>query len=97
MRLALTVFAALAGFVWTAGAEDLSPAELTAARKLNVTKCAKCHKLYQPNDYSVPDWDTWMVKMAKKSKLKVEQTSLLNRYFDLQRAGAVPAEKKPGK
>jgi hypothetical protein len=88
--VALTVFADPA---MTAGAADLSANQLAAARKLNTTKCAKCHKLYHPSDYSVPDWDAWMMKMAKKSKLKPEQTSLLIRYFDLRRAGAIPGER----
>lgn len=96
MRLALTAFAALVGAVPT-GATDLPPDDLAAARQLNLTKCAKCHKLYYPGDYSVPDWDVWMVKMAKKSKLKARQTLLLNRYFSLQRAGVVPAEKRQRK
>jgi hypothetical protein len=92
----LAVCAALVGIALSAGAADLSRGELAAAHKINVTKCAKCHKLYHPNDYSVADWDRWMVKMAKK-QLKEKQTSLLSRYFDLQRTSAVPEERKARK
>jgi hypothetical protein len=77
-----------------ARAADLSSKELAAARKLNLVKCSKCHKIHEPNDYTVADWDVWMEKMARKSKLKPEQTGLLNRYFELQRAGVIPSDRR---
>src|SRR5262245_41955193 len=96
----IKIIATLAVFARaTAGAADLSPGhlspnEVAAARRINLTKCGKCHKLYQPTDYSIADWDKWMAKMAKKSKLKPQQTSLLNQYFELRRAGVIPEEKR---
>ncbi len=65
-----------------AGAEGLSAAELAAARKLSAVKCAKCHKFYEPADYSQADWAGWVEKMRKKSKLKPEQFDLLSRYLE---------------
>jgi hypothetical protein len=73
-----------------AGAADLSDREKASGRKLYVTKCAKCHKFYDPNKYSDQDWQTWMSKMSKKSKLSPEQEQLLVRYID-------EAIRKPGK
>ena len=69
-----------------AAAERLSAAELAAARKLSAVKCAKCHKFYEPADYSQTDWAEWMEKMRRKSKLKPEQFDLLSRYMEDARA-----------
>ena len=74
------MIAALAG-VLPAGAADLSAAQTRAAQELYEIKCAKCHKFYNPADYSQPDWDLWMKKMSKKAKLKPAQTELLSKYL----------------
>ena len=68
---------ALAG-TWAA---DLSIQERKAAKDLYDIKCAKCHKFYEPADYSQKDWDDWMKKMSRKSKLKPAQEELLTRYL----------------
>jgi hypothetical protein len=62
----------------TAGLTDL---EIATARKLYVTKCARCHKFYDPANYDDEEWHTWMVKMSKKSRLKPDQEELLSRYL----------------
>lgn len=74
------------------GADALSATELKAARKIYVAKCAKCHRFYDPTNYVEPDWRTWMEKMGRKSKLKPEQSALLNRYLDTYRAGGLPGK-----
>jgi len=94
MRLPVIALAALAGLLMPAGAADLSPKEVAAARKLNLVKCSKCHKIHEPNDYTVADWNVWMEKMARKSKLKPEQTGLLIQYFELQRVGVIPSDRR---
>jgi hypothetical protein len=66
-------------------AEQLSHKELAAARKLSLTKCTKCHKFYDPLDYTERDWTVWMEKMKRKSRLKADQYQLLVRYFDAVR------------
>src|SRR5262245_39164796 len=63
----------------------LSTQETRAAQKLYNTKCAKCHKFYNPDQYSPEDWKMWMEKMGKKSKLKPPQYDLLSRYLDTLR------------
>jgi len=69
-----------------AASEQLSASELAAARKLSAVKCAKCHKFYEPVDYTRSDWAEWMEKMRRKSKLKPEQYDLLSRYLEDARA-----------
>ncbi|MBI5387974.1 MAG: hypothetical protein HZA90_25200 [Verrucomicrobia bacterium] len=74
-----------------ASAPDLSEKEQTAARKLYVAKCAKCHRFYEPTNYTEPNWQAWMGKMSRKSKLKPEQENLLTRFLNAYRAGQVSA------
>jgi len=63
----------------------LTPQDTRAAQKLYNTKCAKCHKFYNPDQYSDEDWKIWMDKMSRKSKLKPAQSELLSRYLDTLR------------
>ncbi len=56
--------------------------EVAAARKLYLTKCAKCHKLYPPAQYSDHEWAKWMEKMSRKSKLKPAEKETLIRYIE---------------
>lgn len=74
-------------------ADELTPKEAAAGRKVYVAKCAKCHKFYEPTNYSEPDWGRWMDKMSVKSKLKPDQDKLLRRYLDEYRAGRIPKAK----
>ena len=87
-RVATTTVVLIGALQVAAGAVEMQPAEVKAARKLNVVKCARCHKLYSPTAYAETDWLKWMEKMRGKSKLKPEQSDLLTRYFEALRAGA---------
>jgi len=73
---------------------ELTPSELQEAKRLYVAKCAKCHEFYEPSAYSEADWKVWMAKMAKTSKLKPEQTDLLNRYTEKLRAAGKSKPKR---
>jgi mono/diheme cytochrome c family protein len=80
-----------------AGAEGaagggLTAKDLSAARSLYVAKCAKCHQFYEPKGYSDAEWRTWMEKMNRKSRLKPDQATLLNRYLDAYRRGDLPGK-----
>ena len=67
----LTLVAVLiAGCTGPGRVSELPVDETTAARKLYVAKCAKCHKFYDPAKYSDEEWQIWMTKMSKKAKLK---------------------------
>src|SRR6266850_4523462 len=57
--------------------------ETALVRKLYVAKCAKCHKLYAPANYSDEEWQMWMGKMSKKARLKPEQQRILADYIEL--------------
>ena len=92
MRALGLLFMGLAMVHPAASADELTAKELQAARKIYVAKCAKCHRFYEPTNYTEPDWQTWMEKMNKKSKIKGEQAALLNRYLDAYRAGQLPGK-----
>lgn len=68
-----------------AGAAGLSARQVSEASALYATKCAKCHKFYEPAQYLQTDWDEWMRKMSRKSKLKSTQEELLSRYLSAYR------------
>ena len=68
--------------VATMKAADLTDTEVKSARKLYLSKCAKCHKLYDPARYNDADWQSWMTKMAKKARLNSEQADLISRYVE---------------
>lgn len=72
---------------FASGADALPAKDARAARKLYVAKCAKCHRFYDPTNYTAFEWRGWMDKMSAKAVLKPGQTELLNRYLDAYRAG----------
>ncbi len=59
--------------------------ELSKAKDLYVTKCTKCHKLYDPADYGDEEWAGWTRKMKKKASLSDEQYELISRYTEQER------------
>lgn len=85
--------AALFALLPPAAAAELSATARAAARQLSLVKCAKCHKFYEPVDYTQADWADWMVKMRRKAKLKPEQFESLARYLEEARAQGVKVGK----
>ena len=81
------VVTALAGLA-PAEASDLPPSTARAAQDLYDVKCAKCHKFYNPADYSQQEWDMWMKKMSRKARLKAPQAQLLAHYLQTFREQA---------
>ena len=75
---------------------NLSPKELAAAKKIYISKCSRCHEIYKPSAYRDAEWNQWMTKMIRKSRLKKEQAELLTRYTDSLREQAkqAPGEMK---
>src|SRR5262245_29492695 len=72
-----------------------TPEELDAGKKIYTGKCAKCHKLRDPNKYDQVAWDKWMDKMKKKAKLTDEQFQQLTEYTQTLRAEKKDAPAKP--
>jgi len=55
--------------------------DVDAGKKIYTGKCARCHKLRDPNKYDEAAWDKWMVKMKKKAKLTDDQSQQLADYI----------------
>jgi mono/diheme cytochrome c family protein len=67
----------------TAAAAEAPPGgDLQNGKKFYLSKCAKCHKLYEPKDYDKESWDLWMEKMRKKARLRDEQYRLIYAYTE---------------
>ena len=64
---------------------EMPAKELAAAKKIYSAKCGRCHEFYEPRAYNNAEWNQWMTKMVKKSRLKKEQTELLTRYTETLR------------
>ena len=65
---------------------QISVKDLASAKKIYAAKCGRCHEFYPPRDYADAEWNVWMAKMIRKSRLKKEQAELLTRYTDRLRA-----------
>jgi len=66
----------------SARAAGVSVQEVNDASKLYIAKCARCHKFYNPAEYSDAEWHSWMTKMGRKARLKPDQQELLSRYLE---------------
>jgi hypothetical protein len=85
-RLVLLLVTLLFAFTGAVTAGDLTELETKKAQKLYVAKCAKCHKLYEPGNYTDAEWQSWMAKMTRKARLKPDQAKLLSRFLDETRS-----------
>jgi cytochrome c len=72
----------LLGCAGPANRTVLPAGETETGRKIYYAKCAKCHKFYDPKQYSDEEWNMWMGKMKKKAKLSDEQERMLLTYID---------------
>ena len=63
-------------------------------KKIYERTCAKCHEFYPPANYSKAEWDKWMTKMRRKSKLKSADFDKMLEYTDTLRAGGSVVSKK---
>jgi len=68
--------------VAAANAAGLSAQQVSEANEIYTVKCAKCHRFYDPAQYSQTEWDDWMRKMSRKAKLNPAQRDLLARYLN---------------
>lgn len=60
--------------------------DLRSASDLYALKCGRCHKFYDPAEYSPDDWTMWFEKMSRKTKLPPAQHDILARYLAAARS-----------
>lgn len=56
-------------------------AAMNEGKGLYENNCAKCHKLYSPNDYSAIQWQPILLDMQKKAKITDEQREKIYSYL----------------
>lgn len=44
-------------------------------------KCASCHRLYDPKEFSKEDWQPILIRMQKKAKLEDHDMAKINNYI----------------
>ena len=57
------------------------PTSHPEGRNLFVSKCNACHQLYNPGTYSEAEWDSILVPMQGKAKLKDEQRNAIYKWI----------------
>ncbi len=62
---------------------DITLDQLRFDREMYILKCSGCHSLYKPNRYSENHWDSILVKMNIKAKLKKNESEQVKRYLML--------------
>lgn len=65
-----------------------SEPQVASVSHLYIVKCARCHQVYNPTDYSGADWRSWMTRMSKKAHLTADQAQLLSQFTDTLRTAA---------
>lgn len=68
-------------------AADLAPDDFAAAKKIYTSKCARCHKFYEPSQYNDQEWSLWMNKMRKKARLNPKDYGLVLQFTEQMRKG----------
>ena len=61
--------------------------DLSKGKSIYLTKCSKCHRLYDPKSYENEAWTGWMVKMKKKARLNDDQYERILKYLESVRKG----------
>lgn len=69
----LTARPSAAGTSWT---HD----EWEDAQAMHANRCAQCHRLYDPKDYSEEEWSGWLKKMKRQARLSLKETRQLSEY-----------------
>lgn len=69
------------------------PDDGSAGAKIYIRSCGKCHEFYEPSKYTQAEWDKWMVKMRRKSKLKPVDFDEVLAFTQTLRSGKSEAPK----
>lgn len=58
--------------------------ELAEGKSLYENSCARCHKLYDPKDYSTDEWKPIVLRMQPKARLNAEQGQKIYNYLTMK-------------
>lgn len=62
--------------------KNVSLETLIQGRNLYINKCASCHNLYLPSQYTKQQWIPILIKMQVKAKLTDSQIKLIGSYIE---------------
>jgi hypothetical protein len=65
-----------------------APGEPVAADRLYRSKCASCHRLYEPESRTRSGWDGVLVRMAPRAHLTAEQEASIRGFLEAHAADA---------
>jgi cytochrome c5 len=68
----------------TAKALDLTPEKLAEGKNLYENSCARCHKLYEPKQFTQKEWKPILISMQKKAKLDDVKMASVSNYIHSQ-------------
>lgn len=58
--------------------------ELLEGKSLYENSCVRCHKLYDPKEYSQEEWTPILIRMQKKARLDEAQITSISHYITSQ-------------
>jgi len=68
-------------------ATQSSASEQAQVRDLYANKCGRCHRAYEPQEYSAGQWQSWMQTMRGKAGLTTNQYEQLTTYLVAEGGG----------
>jgi mono/diheme cytochrome c family protein len=80
----------LTTIIFILAAARVSADDLVTGKKVYTSRCARCHKFYDPTAYDDAKWSEWMQKMKLKAKLSDAQYQQLTNYVTTLRPGNKP-------
>jgi hypothetical protein len=60
---------------------DISLEKANAGYALYKSKCASCHRLYAPSEYTISKWEKTLIKMYPRAKVTSEEQKKLIRDY----------------
>jgi Dihaem cytochrome c len=68
--------------IWASGLwPETTLEDLQRGRTLYVRKCAGCHNLHRPDEYSADRWRALVAEMRKEAKVSGEEEALIVKYL----------------
>lgn len=77
-------------------AAPVSATERLRTADLYETKCGRCHRLYEPQEYTPVEWDHWLVSMRDEAALTNNQLIDLEGYLTEASATTTPTRTGSG-
>ncbi|MCR4418354.1 MAG: hypothetical protein WHV63_00105 [Ignavibacteria bacterium] len=82
MKLTLTIISVILIFAGcTKHSIHNEETQFIEGKKLYISKCGGCHKLYVRNEFTPAQWDTIVVSMRNKAKITADQENEILKFL----------------